>query len=212
MKNFKRIFIALIIILSSLNLQSQTFSEVVIDSSFTKETLYSNSLSFFATTFKSANAVIQMKDPESGKVIGKGIIDGKDVTITITSKDKKYKYEIDMITSTEITLPITQLGNLNSPGVTIAPVKIVNGKSVVIKDAVYFKYNNGSYKLYKYIYNSEYPGHYPAPLSGKYYQSWKELVDQELLKPEYQNLAPITDSNITFLKNRIKEEMSKSDF
>ena len=115
----KTLFLSFLLFLSTLT-NAQTFSEVIIDSNLTKETLYSNALSFFAATFNSANAVIQMKDPESGKVIGKGIIDGKEVMITITCKDKKYKYDIEMVMTKEINLPITKLGNM--PYAQIAPL------------------------------------------------------------------------------------------
>jgi hypothetical protein len=204
----KTLFLSFLLFLSTLT-NAQTFSEVIIDSNLTKETLYSNALSFFAATFNSANAVIQMKDPESGKVIGKGIIDGKEVMITITCKDKKYKYDIEMPMTKEINLPITKLGNLGYVGVTNAPVEVIDGKNVVIKDRVYFKHN--SYPNV-YIYNSELPGHSPAALTGKYYQAWKEMVDEELAKPQYQNLNSVDDPNLTYLKAKIKSEMSKSDF
>jgi hypothetical protein len=178
-----------------------------------KQTLYSNALSFFATTFNSANAVIQMKDPESGKVIGKGTIDGKDVMITITCKDKKYKYEIEMSMTTEITLPINQLGNSTmSKGVTKAPVKVVDGKTVVSKEDVYFKYNSKDWSVYTYFYNSDKSGHQPAAMTGKLYQDWKTMVDEELAKPQYQNLISVDDPNLVYLKSQIKLEMSKSDF
>ena len=211
MKNF----ILTLLLILSFSAKSQTFSEVVIDTTLTKSTLYSNALSFFANTFNSANAVIQMKDPETGKVIGKGKIDGKDVTITITCKEGKYKYEIDMILKTEISLPINQLGNLGgsgNSGVTKAPVTVVDGKTTVVKDEVYFVYNNSAWSSYRYVYNSESIVHSPAPMTTKYYQGWKELVDIELLKPEYQNLSSVSDTNLLFLKNKIKTEMSKSDF
>jgi hypothetical protein len=86
------------------------FSEiVVVDSVLTKQTLYSNCLSWFAVSFKSANSVIQMKDLETGKIIGKGILNSKVtamginqtgntyVTITISLRNGKYKYEFNDI-------------------------------------------------------------------------------------------------------------------
>ena len=58
----------------------QTITNIVnVDSTLKKTNLYSNALSFFALEFKSANDVIQMKDQETGKIIGKGIIDNRSI-------------------------------------------------------------------------------------------------------------------------------------
>jgi len=100
----------ILLLLPLFNFAQTEFTEVVqVDSTTKKTVLYSNSLNWFAKTFKSANNVIQMKDAETGKVIGKGILsaapksmgvkgDGSTwATITITSKDGKYKYEFTEI-------------------------------------------------------------------------------------------------------------------
>ena len=95
---------------------AQTITEVVsVDTALTKSKLYSNSLAFFALEFKSANDVIQMRDVETGKVIGKGIVDNRSITIGISCKDGKYKYDIDIepyknIIAIPLTFAITEFG------------------------------------------------------------------------------------------------------
>lgn len=100
----RRIILLAITAVFVCNIQSQTlYSNVVtLDSTQTKSVLFSNALSWFALTFKSANDVIQMKDAETGKIIGKGIFEMTDnggkslprnITITISIKDSKYKYD-----------------------------------------------------------------------------------------------------------------------
>lgn len=49
------------------------FSTIIENIKGEKEDIYSRALAFFATAYKSANDVIQMKDKEAGTVIGKGI-------------------------------------------------------------------------------------------------------------------------------------------
>jgi hypothetical protein len=85
-----------------------TYSEVVyVDSSASKLELYSRSREWFAKTYNSSNDVIQMEDKESGKVIGKALMGvshkalGRfydagyiNYTISIQSKEGRYKYEI----------------------------------------------------------------------------------------------------------------------
>jgi hypothetical protein len=68
----------------------------------TKVELFGNAQSFFAYYFKSANHVIQMTDPVSGRIVGKGIVDDRNVTITIDVKDAKYKYDV-LITQKDVT-------------------------------------------------------------------------------------------------------------
>lgn len=95
----------LFLLLPLLNFGQTQFTEVIEMDSMKRATLYANSLEWFSKTFKSANEVIQMKDAETGKVIGEGILSTKLkslgitvygntwVTISINSKDGKYKYE-----------------------------------------------------------------------------------------------------------------------
>ncbi|HSW67478.1 MAG TPA: DUF4468 domain-containing protein [Bacteroidales bacterium] len=93
---------------------SQQYSEVVQMEGKTAQQLYTTAREWFAKTFVSANDVIQMEDPTSGKIIGKGsnhvvesYIVGKGITAIFTTidwypnytlkievKDGRYKYEL----------------------------------------------------------------------------------------------------------------------
>jgi len=79
------------------------YSEVIqVDSTLSQSDLYLRAKGWFAKTFSSANAVIQMDDKEGGIIIGKSIIpinggtylaDGKvDFTIKVQVKKGRYKY------------------------------------------------------------------------------------------------------------------------
>lgn len=75
--------------------------EEVIDQQGTKDVLYDKALDMFATKFRSANDVIQIKDKDAGKIIGKWNILPVDqrsgyvsCSIIILVKDNKYKYQI----------------------------------------------------------------------------------------------------------------------
>lgn len=71
-----------------------------------KDELYIRAREWFAKTFVSAQAVIQMDDKEAGKIIGKGVARSSFVmlltpvsytlyyTVSITVKDGRYRYEI----------------------------------------------------------------------------------------------------------------------
>lgn len=87
------------------------FTEVVdVDTTLTKHALFNNAIEWLTITYKSANDVIQMKDDESGKIIAKGnlntvpLVLGRPypghttITITISCKNGKYKYEFSNIT------------------------------------------------------------------------------------------------------------------
>ena len=85
-----------------------TFTEVVtLSEDVPKDKLYSKAREWFATTYKSSNAVLQMQDKEDGKLVGKALMQvyhramGKNYdsgyinyTISISVKDNRYKYEI----------------------------------------------------------------------------------------------------------------------
>jgi hypothetical protein len=93
---------------------SQEYSEVVQIEGKTAQQLYTTAREWFAKTFVSANDVIQMEDPVSGKIIGKGsnhitesYVVGKGITVMHTKidwypnftlkievKDGRYKYEL----------------------------------------------------------------------------------------------------------------------
>jgi len=81
---------------------------VYVDSLTSKLELYLRAREWFAKTYKSATNVIQMEDKESGKIVGKALLnvymttfvgskeDGGYInyTITLYVKDGRYKYEI----------------------------------------------------------------------------------------------------------------------
>jgi len=84
----------------------------VIEQTATKNELYLRAKEWFARTFKSSQDVIQFDDKETGKIIGKGFSSGSfrgqlgvtvptDVyfTMSVATKDNKYKYEISAITA-----------------------------------------------------------------------------------------------------------------
>lgn len=85
-----------------------TYSDVVIvDSALHKLELFSIAREWFAKTYKSSINIIQMEEKESGKIVGKALMQvyykamGMDCpggyisyTISIYIKDGKYKYEI----------------------------------------------------------------------------------------------------------------------
>lgn len=78
------------------------YEEIVQAENFSKADLYSNALEWFALKYNSAIDVIQFKDENAGKIIGKGLF--KIVyytrnpsiyhTISIYTKDGRYKYVI----------------------------------------------------------------------------------------------------------------------
>lgn len=85
-----------------------TYTEVVlVDSSTTKQELYSKAREWFAKTYVSSTNVLQMEDKENGKLIGKALMEVSfktilgtnfpggfiNYTISIYLKDGKYKYE-----------------------------------------------------------------------------------------------------------------------
>jgi hypothetical protein len=85
-----------------------TYSEVVtVDSSTSKNELYSRGREWFAKAYKSSTDVLQMDDKESGKIVGKALMQvyhkalGSNYksgyinyTISLYLKDGRYKYEI----------------------------------------------------------------------------------------------------------------------
>ena len=93
------------------------YSEVVkVDSAKSSE-LFVRAHEWFANTFKSAKAVIQLDDKEAGKIVGKGVFDVSDnnnhnsliyvpwigtvdFTVEIQTKDGRYKYVLSNIVYT----------------------------------------------------------------------------------------------------------------
>ena len=82
------------------------YSDVVyLDSTFTKDQIYSVAREWFALRFKNSNYVIQMDDENHGKIIGKGVFEGFlrhfdpptyyiEFTISLYIKESRYKYVI----------------------------------------------------------------------------------------------------------------------
>lgn len=174
----------------------QITSEVIsVDSTLKKEVLYSNALTFFAYEFKSANNVIQMKDVESGKVIGKGIADNREITITISCKDGKYKYEIEITPIPSLIFEITKFGTWN--GKTVGTM--VNGQYDVM-----FIWGNGWGWPNVHL-NGE-----GTPMGGKkLYTEWKTSVEAEI---EKNKVRKIDDLVLLEIVKDLKKEMSKVDF
>ncbi|WP_114937523.1 DUF4468 domain-containing protein [Mucilaginibacter endophyticus] len=83
-----------------------TYTAVVKVDSTSKDELYSRAKEWFAKTYNSARKVIDMDDKASGKIIGKGVSEGRysfmltrytfftNYTISVFVKDGRYKYEI----------------------------------------------------------------------------------------------------------------------
>ncbi|WP_419803448.1 DUF4468 domain-containing protein [Mucilaginibacter sp.] len=66
-----------------------------------KDVLYDKGLNWFAIAFKSSNDVIQIKDKENGKIVGKYLLQPYEpkfgfvsATVTLLFKENKYKYII----------------------------------------------------------------------------------------------------------------------
>ena len=84
-----------------------TYSGVVKIDSVNKQELYSRAREWFAKAYKNSSKVIQMEDKESGKIVGKAMIEvygstlgirneGGNInyTISIYIKEGRYKYEV----------------------------------------------------------------------------------------------------------------------
>lgn len=85
-----------------------SYTEVVfVDSLSNKQELYSRAREWFAKAYKSSTNVIQMEDKESGKIVGKALMQVYakalgtnhpsgyiNYTISVDMKDGRYKYEV----------------------------------------------------------------------------------------------------------------------
>lgn len=75
----------------------------VVDVSATKQELYTKTLEWIARSFGSSDAVIQFKDSEQGKIIGKGIVSvtysiapvNTFFTLTIELKDNRTRFTFE---------------------------------------------------------------------------------------------------------------------
>jgi len=104
------------------------FTEVVKVDGASSFELYSRAREWFVTTFNSAEAVLQMDDKESGKLIGKAfsdivtpagftpITDKLHYTLSIYLKDGRYKYSIT-------SLQIQQYPSTSSPSPEKNPIE-----------------------------------------------------------------------------------------
>lgn len=217
--NMKNLFLTIILSLSIpfIGLTQTSRSDVIYitDSTMNKDELYANGLSFFAIHFKSANNVIQMADPISGRVIGKGIVDDRDVTISIFCKDGRYKYDISIVSKiNEMTLPINSLGpgvvaQLHL-GVTKVPILFDGASYIPNKNRTYFTYDTGQWSEYRYYYDSG-VGHNPLVMTKGMWNKWKGLVDTELSKQKYKELGNIPDVEFQRLITLLTSHMYKND-
>ena len=216
-KHFKNILTSIIACFFTVIVFGQTISEVVtVDSTITKETLYSNALSFFATTFKSAQNVIQMKDPESGKVIGKGILSEKrNVTVTISCRDGRYKYDVEtdpLIEVKIIQFTSDKCGVLK--GTTYLPIYFADGEQVSLNvENAYIENNKNSMSgTWKVAYNGN--NFNILGLSKSAIEKWKLSVDEEfkMREKELSNLKAKQDSRLIDFIFTLKKEMAKSDW
>lgn len=113
-----------------------TYSEVIEVPNVSKDELYLRANTWLSRAFKSAKAVIDVQDKEAGKIIAKGNITtiikvplvGKqdagavEMTITLQTKDGKYKYTVDNL---------QHLKPINTPGTwaSIGPLEQEKAKA-----------------------------------------------------------------------------------
>lgn len=95
-------------------LNAQDVSKVVTAENKSADELFTLSREWFAKSFNSANDVIQLEDEENKKLIGKGSVRSDFIanniavpvwlnfTITVQTKDGRYKYDIEDATYTII--------------------------------------------------------------------------------------------------------------
>ena len=87
-----------------------SYENVITVEGSTSSDLYISANEWFATTFNSANDVIQMQDKEAGKLIGRGVIQARlkqygslkysglwNYTLSITTREGRYKYSLTNI-------------------------------------------------------------------------------------------------------------------
>jgi hypothetical protein len=103
-----------------------TYSEVVEVPGSNKDDLYTRAEQWFAKTYASGNDVVQFKDREAGKIIGKArlvilhTMQPRDIlyTITLEVKDGRYRYTltdfyIDWINHREMNGPLENVDAMN---------------------------------------------------------------------------------------------------
>ena len=118
MKKVQFLIITIVLISSTSYCQSTlpikdgkvTYTNVINVDSVRKDELFVRAKKWFATTYKSANDVIQMDDKDAGEIVGKGNMQIKYYarnprirhTITISVKDGKYRYIISDLEYSDI--------------------------------------------------------------------------------------------------------------
>lgn len=189
MKFFLLIIISSTIISFSYG-QTKMGEIVNVDSTLTKAVLFSNGLSWFAYQFKSSNDVIQMKDLESGKIIGKGIFENviqngksipRHILITLIVKDGRYKYDMELEIVREFQI-VLEASCFNC-GKTSATVTYTNG---------FLQINNISTGKGFYQYDKE----IVSGIEHGNYNKWKAKVDLELpeLMKKIENEIKVEES------------------
>ncbi|MBC8319089.1 MAG: DUF4468 domain-containing protein [Bacteroidetes bacterium] len=212
MKRFSLFIILLSFTLMTLG-QTIVSEIIVVDSTQKKSTLFSNGLTWFAYQFKSSNDVIQMKDLESGKIIGKGIFEYVDqngksiprhILITLAVKDGKYKYDIELEIVREYTI-VMKAKCLNC-GKTTATVKYSDGHLRITDIAT----GRGSY---------HYDNQNVDWIERGNYKKWRAAVDAELpelrkkiedeIKAQEKEQQEIDKQKINAFVESLKLEMVK---
>src|SRR5687767_6817912 len=101
----KKLITIMLLFVATYSFGQEKFIKVAeVDSiQFKKTTLYNNAISWISANFKSSESVIDLKDPETGKIVVKCNLNTKPIimgtiasgvsytTITIQVKDGKYK-------------------------------------------------------------------------------------------------------------------------
>jgi hypothetical protein len=181
--------------------ENNIISEIVtVDSAIIKSTLFSNGLAWFAYQFKSANDVIQMKDSDAGKIIGKGFVkhvdnngklEPRNLLITLSVKNGKYKYEIEieyMAKEYQIEMEATCF----NCGKTTARVTYNNNSaqiSNIIGGKGFYLYDNENVSW----------------LEKGNYKKWKTAVDKELIDIK----TKIETDRVEYSKNRQLKDLEE---
>ena len=110
------LFLVVVCIYSNLNAQlpmkdnDVVYEGVITVEDVSKDILFDRLYEWFAKTYNSANNVIQLKDKESGKIIGKGVFSivyyqrkpTISYTISVFVRDGRFKYVVDQISYRDI--------------------------------------------------------------------------------------------------------------
>jgi hypothetical protein len=213
----KRVILTITLVVLTLVGYSQVPSTdvVSVDTTITKDELFGRGMAFFANTFKSAKDVIQLSEPVSGKIVGKGIVGDKKVMITIDCKDGKYRYDIDLSPKLIIDRRVILRDRKYAYCMVNTHIKVTNEGGTIEVPLSDIVIKNGGFC-------SKAPdiSYYEAVNSNfmkNWFSSWKEDVQSEIskIKKEYSdNLDPNSVSNqrtLSHIIELIKTEMGKED-